>query len=109
MPSLATLHFFREKASAGKSTRAQSLARQHHALRPLDDVWPSGLYGDQIKVFDDAVRFSQKLKSVVEPLVIDLLAAPQSGRSRGLEPVLRHRRALPALCSLQRERRGAPP
>jgi len=36
------------------------------------------LYGEHIKALDDYIRFSQKLKTVVEPLVIDLLAAGQS-------------------------------
>jgi predicted kinase len=36
------------------------------------------LYGDQMKVFDDYVRFSKKLKTVIGPLVTDLLKSGQS-------------------------------
>lgn len=36
------------------------------------------LYGDQMTSFDDYIKFSRKLKTVVGPLVIDLLRAKQS-------------------------------
>lgn len=78
MPSHATLHFFCGKPGAGKTTRAQALARQHRAILLSEDVWLSRLYGEQIQVFDDYIRFSQKLQAAIQPLVIDLLAAGQS-------------------------------
>lgn len=71
--SVPTLHFFCGKAGAGKSTRAQAVARAQGALLLSEDVWLSRLYGDQIKVFDDYIRFSQKLHTVVGPLVVDVL------------------------------------
>jgi predicted kinase len=78
MQPQATLHFFCGKAGAGKSTRARALARQHSGILLSEDVWLARLYGEQIKVFDDYIRYSQKLKTVIEPLVIDLLAAGQT-------------------------------
>lgn len=36
------------------------------------------LFGDQMKVFDDYIRFSRRLKSVVGPLAVDLLNAGHS-------------------------------
>ena len=76
--SVATLHFFCGKAGAGKSTKAKAIAEANGAILLSEDVWLTRLYGDQIKVFDDYIRFSQKLNTVVTPLVIDLLALGQS-------------------------------
>lgn len=76
--SLSTLHFFCGKAGAGKSTAAKAVAEAQGALLLSEDVWLSRLYGDQIKVFDDYIRFSQKLDTVVAPLVVDLLILGQN-------------------------------
>jgi predicted kinase len=73
--SVATLHFFCGKAGAGKSTRATALAQDGSAILLSEDIWLSRLYGDQIKVFDDYIRLSQRLNAVVTPLVVDLLSA----------------------------------
>lgn len=75
---MATLHFFCGKAGAGKSTQARALARETQALLLSEDVWLSRLYGDEIRVFDDYIRCSQKLNTVITPLVIDLLSAGQT-------------------------------
>jgi predicted kinase len=75
---MPTLHFFCGKAGAGKSTLAARIAHEHHAILISEDVWLMRLYGDQMKVFDDYVRFSKKLKTVVGPLVTDLLKSGQS-------------------------------
>ncbi len=71
----ATLHFFCGKAGAGKSTKAKSLAQEHNAILLSEDVWLSRLYGDEIRGFDDYIRFSQKLNTVITPLVVDLLGS----------------------------------
>ena len=73
--SAATLHFFCGKAGAGKSTKAKQLAHASSAILLSEDIWLSRLYGDQIKVFDDYIRCSQKLSAVITPLVVDLLTA----------------------------------
>jgi predicted kinase len=74
----ATLHFLCGKAGAGKSTLAKRLAGEHEALLICEDVWLVRLFGEQMKTFDDYKLFSQRLRAVVGPLAIELLA---SGRS----------------------------
>lgn len=71
--TVATLHFFCGKAGAGKSTTARALAAAGAGLLLSEDVWLARLYGDQIRVFDDTVRCSQRLQSVAAPLVVELL------------------------------------
>jgi predicted kinase len=73
-----TLHFFCGKAGAGKSTAAGRLARDHGAILISEDIWLVRLFGDQMKTFDDYIRVSAKLKSVVGPLAVDLLKAGHS-------------------------------
>lgn len=77
MPN-ATLDFFCGKAGAGKSTMAAALAREHNAILLSEDVWLSRLYGEQIRVFDDYIRFSRSLESAIGPLVCDLLRLGQT-------------------------------
>lgn len=76
--SAATLHFFCGKAGAGKTTKSKAVATACGAILLSEDVWLQRLYGQQIQVFDDYIRYSQKLNTVVTPLVIDLLVAGQS-------------------------------
>jgi predicted kinase len=68
-----TLHFFCGKAGAGKTTLALQLAQHNNAMLISEDIWLMRLFGDQMKVFDDYIRFSKRLKTVVGPLVVDLL------------------------------------
>ena len=78
MPTPASLHFLCGKAGAGKSTLAKALAATHRAILISEDVWLSRLFGDQMKTFEDYRTYAQRAKSVVGPLVIDLLCAGQS-------------------------------
>ena len=78
MPIKPTLHFFCGKAGAGKSTIATRLALEERAILIAEDIWLMRLFGDQMKIFDDYIRVSKRLKTVVGPLVVDLLAAGQS-------------------------------
>lgn len=73
-----TLHFICGKAGAGKSTLARALAQAEGAMLISEDVWMARLYGDQMQTFDDYLRLSRRLKTVVGPLVVELL---RSGRS----------------------------
>ena len=73
----ACLHFFCGKAGAGKSTLARRAADAGHAMLISEDVWLERLYGDQMHTWEDYRRFSQRLKAVVGPLVVELL---RSGR-----------------------------
>lgn len=75
MPIPATLHFFCGKAGAGKSTRAKAHAESTGAILISEDIWLMRLYGDVMKDFEDYKRLSVRLKTVVGPLVIDLLRA----------------------------------
>ncbi len=43
-----------------------------------EDIWLLRLFGDQMKVFDDYLRVSTKLKTVVGPLAVNLLKAGHS-------------------------------
>jgi len=61
------------KAGAGKSTLAQALATQHRALLISEDVWLARLYADELRTLDDYIRCSRRLKTVVGPLVLDVL------------------------------------
>jgi predicted kinase len=70
-----TLHFLCGKAGAGKSTVAARLAANQHAILFCEDVWLARLFGDRMHTFDDYRQFAQRLKTVVGPLVVDLLQA----------------------------------
>jgi predicted kinase len=74
----ATLHFFCGKPGAGKSTLAARIAREQSAILLSEDVWLMRLYGDQMTTFDDYIRVSRRLKTVVGPLTVDLLRAGQT-------------------------------
>jgi predicted kinase len=78
MSETPTLHFFCGKAGAGKTTIAGRLAKDHSAILVSEDICMMRLYGDQLKVFDDYIRLSAKLKTVIGPLVVDLLQAGNS-------------------------------
>jgi predicted kinase len=66
------------KAGAGKTTVASRIAQGHGAILMSEDIWLMRLFGDQMKTFDDYVRFSKRLKTVVGPLTADLLKAGHS-------------------------------
>jgi predicted kinase len=70
-----TLHFFCGKAGAGKSTLAARIAQETGAVLISEDVWMTRLFGDELKTFDDYIRFSRRLNTVVGPLTVDLLRA----------------------------------
>jgi len=72
------LHFLCGKAGAGKSTHASALAERHQAILVCEDVWLARLFGDQMNTFEDYKVFARRLKTVVGPLVVNLLAAKRS-------------------------------
>lgn len=78
MTTQPCLHFLCGEAGAGKSTLAKALAVEHHAILVSEDIWLSRLFGDRMKTFDDYRAYSQRLKTVVGPLVVDLLTAKQN-------------------------------
>jgi len=77
MSSSASLHLLCGKAGAGKSTLAAALAERHKAILIAEDVWLVRLYGP-MKTFDDYRAYSQRARTVVGPLVVDLLRLGQT-------------------------------
>jgi len=77
MSSSATLHLLCGKAGAGKSTLAAVLAERHKAVLIAEDIWLMRHYGP-MKSFDDYKTCSQRAKTVVGPLVVNLLGLGQN-------------------------------
>lgn len=61
------------KAGSGKSTVAKALAQQHGAALLCEDVWLARLFPAELVTFDDYIKYSRRIKTVVAPLVIELL------------------------------------
>jgi len=78
MTSVPTLHFMCGKAGPGKGRLGGRLAAEHGAILLCEDVWLTRLFGAEMRSFDDYRVYSQRLRTVVGPLVRDLLAAGQS-------------------------------
>lgn len=73
MDGQATLHLICGKIAAGKSTLARSLAETPGTILIREDFWLSELYGDQMQTVADYVTFSAKLRTALEPHIVDLL------------------------------------
>lgn len=69
-----TLHLLCGKIASGKSTLAKSLAAEHPALLLSEDHWLARLYPNQINSVAEYLRLSHRLREVLGPLVIDVLA-----------------------------------
>ena len=78
MTTSASLHFFCGKAGAGKSTLARQIAASEAAILISEDLWLSRLFGDRMKTFEDYKACAERARSVVGPLVVDLLRAGQT-------------------------------
>lgn len=74
MTNAIRLHFLCGKAGAGKSTLSRTLATQHDAFLISEDIWLARLYPDDLRDFDDYLKYSRRIRQVVQPLVIDMLA-----------------------------------
>ena len=77
MSANATLHLLCGKAGAGKTTLATALATEHNAILIAEDIWLIRLYGP-MRSFEDYRIYSERVKTVVGPLVTDLLRQGQS-------------------------------
>ncbi|MCB1916779.1 MAG: ATP-binding protein [Rhodocyclaceae bacterium] len=64
-----TLIFFCGKMGAGKSTRAGAMAGELEAVLLSEDEWLSRLYPDEIRVFDDYLKYSARIRPLVESLL----------------------------------------
>jgi predicted kinase len=72
-----TLHFISGRLAAGKTTLARRLVAEHHAVLFCEDVWLSKL-SDGISSFDDYLKWSRRCRSLMGPLIIDILRAGAS-------------------------------
>ncbi len=68
------LHFFCGKMASGKTTLSRKLASDYSAILISEDLWLSKLYPEEISTFDDYLRYSLRLKSVVSSHVQNILA-----------------------------------
>lgn len=74
METAPVLHFFCGKMAAGKTTLSKKLASDYNAILISEDIWLSKLYLEEIRSFDDYLKYSSRLKSVVSQHVQQLLA-----------------------------------
>jgi predicted kinase len=72
-----TLHFVSGRLAAGKTTLARKLVSEHHAVLFCEDVWLSTL-SDGISSFDEYLKWSRRCRSVMGPLIVDILIAGTS-------------------------------
>lgn len=67
-----TLHFISGRLAAGKTTLARKLATDYHAVLVSEDVWLSKL-SEGISSFDDYLKWSRRCRSVMGPLIVNIL------------------------------------
>ena len=72
-----TLHFISGRLAAGKTTLARRLVAEYRAVLFCEDVWLSKL-ADGISSFDDYLKWSRRCRSLMGPLIIDILRAGAS-------------------------------
>jgi predicted kinase len=73
----ATLHSIAGRLASGKTTLALRLAEQEGTVLICEDMWLSKL-SDGISSFDDYLKWSRRCRSVIGPLVIQILKAGTS-------------------------------
>jgi len=78
MSNNGVLIFFCGKMGSGKSTESKRVAIQRSAVLISEDEWLSTLYPDQIKSFDDYIKFSSQLKPLIKAHVQNILSAGAS-------------------------------
>jgi predicted kinase len=67
-----TLHFISGRLAAGKTTLARELAAKHAAVFFCEDVWLSKL-SDGISSFEDYLEWSRRCRSIMGPLIVEIL------------------------------------
>jgi predicted kinase len=72
-----TLHFIAGRIAAGKTTLARKLAAEQGAVFFCEDVWLAKL-SDGIASFEDYLKWSSRCRSVMGPLIVDILKAGTS-------------------------------
>ncbi len=69
---MATLHFIAGRAGAGKTTLARQLGRELPAVVICEDAWVCKL-ADPITSLDDFLKATARLRSALEPHIVELL------------------------------------
>ncbi|UWQ98813.1 ATP-binding protein [Rhodobacteraceae bacterium S2214] len=73
-----TLHLVCGKIAAGKSTLTAALAEADQTVLMSEDVWLKTLFADEMNTLKDYVRFSARLRQVLQDHVINILNAGTS-------------------------------
>lgn len=73
MSNKGTLIFFCGKMGAGKSTLAREMASTEQAILLSEDEWLKSLYSDEIKNFEDYIKYSSRLKPLLKQHVQNIL------------------------------------
>jgi predicted kinase len=69
-----TLHFLCGKMPSGKTTLAKRLAAEHSAVLICWDIWLQRMFPVEISSFDDFLKYSARLKTVMAPHITELLS-----------------------------------
>ena len=72
-----TLHFICGRLASGKTTLAREIAASESAILICEDVWLSKL-SDGIHSFDDYLKWSRRCRSVMGPLIVEILRSGTS-------------------------------
>lgn len=75
MNSKGTLIFFCGKMGAGKSTYSKKLSDDLNAVFISEDTWLSAIFPEEIKNFDDYIKYSSRLKPLLKAHIIQVLNA----------------------------------
>lgn len=66
MNQKGTLTFFCGKMGAGKTTKSKTVSLEKNAVLLCEDDWLEAHYPNQIKSFDDFIKFSTLIKPFVK-------------------------------------------
>lgn len=58
---------------AGKTTKSRALAKERNAVLLCEDQWIETLYPDQVRSLQDYIKYSNRIKPIVKPLVQNIL------------------------------------
>ena len=68
-----TLIFFTGKMGVGKTTYSKKLAEESKAVYLSEDYWLATIYPEEIKNFNDYIKYSSRLKPLLKEYVLTLL------------------------------------
>jgi predicted kinase len=73
MNTKGTLIFFCGKMGAGKSTLSLKISQELNAILLSEDDWLSNLYPEEIKNFDDYLKYANRLKPLLKTHLRNIL------------------------------------